>query len=500
MSIALLTARLLLAVLFLFAGVTKLFNLPATRRAMADFGLPLRMVPLLSMLVPMLELVIALLLVAQSWAWWGAAGALILLLAFTAGMAVNLAQGKKPECHCFGELYSGQIGLSSLARNTTLVLIAGFVVWYGPKDAGFGLTQLTSSQIVSLALALAIFVTLGFQSWLLLHLFRQNGRLMLRLEALEQSHGIIPSTTSARGLAVGTPAPAFKLPNLEGDVLTLVSLRSPSKPTLLIFSDPACNPCNALLPEIGRWQEAHAATLTIALISRGTIETNRAKLEAHKLTNLLVQGDREVSEQYQAHETPAAVMILPDGTIGSFLAEGPQAIRNLITTWARALSPAGNVAGQNGNNGNATARGPSHLKVGDQAPQFELPDLNGRTISLAEFHGAETLILFWNPECGFCKRMLSDLRVWERSATKIETPRLLVIAAGSPEANKEQDFLATVLLDQTFNVGHLFGVKGTPSALLISAEGKIASQVAVGANQVFALAQPQKAQVKSAVA
>jgi len=500
MSIALLTARLLLAALFLLAGVTKLFNLPATRRALADFGLPLRMIPLFSIALPILELAIAVLLVPQSWAWWGAAGALILLVAFTAVMAITLARGKKPECHCFGELYSAPISLSSIARNTILVSIAGFMVWYGPQAAGVGLNQLTFNQIALLAVALALLVTLGFQSWLLLHLFRQNGRLMLRVEVLERSHGIVPSDNSAKGLALGTPAPDFKLPNLNGEVLTLDSLRSPTKATLLIFSDPACNPCNALLPEVGRWQEAHAAALTIALISRGTIETNRTKLATVKLTNVLVQGDREVSEQYGSHETPAAVMILPNGTIGSFLAEGPQAIRNLVTTWAKALSPARNGAGRNGNNGHAGAVGPPSLKIGNPAPQFQIPDLNGKIMSLAEFHGAETLMLFWNPQCGFCTRMLSDLRAWELNAAEIEKPRLLVISTGSPEANKEQDFLATVLLDQTFNVAHLFGVKGTPSALLISAEGKIASQVAVGADQVFALAQAKKDRLKSAVA
>jgi hypothetical protein len=45
-----------------------------------------------------------------------------------------------------------------------------------------------------------------------------------------------------------------------------------------------------------------------------------------------------------------------------------------------------------------------------------------------------------------------------------------------------------VVLDQTFTTGQAFGVSGTPSAVLVDAEGMIASEIAVGAQAVLALA------------
>jgi hypothetical protein len=46
-----------------------------------------------------------------------------------------------------------------------------------------------------------------------------------------------------------------------------------------------------------------------------------------------------------------------------------------------------------------------------------------------------------------------------------------------------------VLLDQDgMRVGRLFGATGTPMAVLVDAEGKIASEVAAGAPVVLALA------------
>jgi hypothetical protein len=44
------------------------------------------------------------------------------------------------------------------------------------------------------------------------------------------------------------------------------------------------------------------------------------------------------------------------------------------------------------------------------------------------------------------------------------------------------------LLDQEFAVVHSFGASGTPSAVLVNEEGKIASEVAVGVPAVLELA------------
>jgi hypothetical protein len=45
-----------------------------------------------------------------------------------------------------------------------------------------------------------------------------------------------------------------------------------------------------------------------------------------------------------------------------------------------------------------------------------------------------------------------------------------------------------VVLEQGFATGSAFGANGTPSAVLVDSEGKIASEVAVGAPAVLALA------------
>src|SRR5215217_1391286 len=131
MDVALLLARLLLASVFLVAGVAKLADREGSRRALADFGVPTPLATPLGVLLPLIELAVAIALLLPSTALWGALGALALLLGFVAAIGVNLVRGRKPECHCFGQLRSAPAGWKTLVRNGALAAVAGFVIWEG---------------------------------------------------------------------------------------------------------------------------------------------------------------------------------------------------------------------------------------------------------------------------------------------------------------------------------------------------------------------------------
>jgi peroxiredoxin len=198
------------------------------------------------------------------------------------------------------------------------------------------------------------------------------------------------------------------------------------------------------------------------------------------------------------------VFVRPEGTIGSTVAGGAEAIGSLVSQVLEAPTrvpllpgapdPAASPEGAQGqpcpNCGKVHAAAPTvpaAQKVGEEAPEVKLPDLEGHTVELADFRGEETLVLFWNTGCGFCQQMLPDLKEWEAGAPE-DAPRLLVVSAGSEEANREMGLTSPVLLDQQFAVGRAFGASGTPSAVLVDAEGKVASEVGVGAPAVMELA------------
>ena len=82
--------------------------------------------------------------------------------------------------------------------------------------------------------------------------------------------------------------------------------------------------------------------------------------------------------------------------------------------------------------------------------------------------------------------MLPDALSWERDADSAS--QLLVISKGDVEANRDQGFAAPVLLDNSFGLARSVGVRGTPSAVRVDGDGRVASGVAVGAEAVLALA------------
>jgi hypothetical protein len=83
--------------------------------------------------------------------------------------------------------------------------------------------------------------------------------------------------------------------------------------------------------------------------------------------------------------------------------------------------------------------------------------------------------------------MLPDIKDWEANPPE-GAPKLLFVSAGTEEANREMGLRSTVVLDQQFAVGRAFGASGTPSAVLVDADGQVASEVAVGAPAVLELA------------
>jgi thiol-disulfide isomerase/thioredoxin len=212
------------------------------------------------------------------------------------------------------------------------------------------------------------------------------------------------------------------------------------------------------------WRDSQSERLEFAILSRGNPKRNRQKFGAEGLPTVLLQEKYEVSELYSALGTPSAVVVRPDGRMGSVVASGSDAIKALVS-------------------------GIIEMPYSRPAPPLRLPDLDGRTVDLKEFQGQETLVLFWNPGCGFCERMLPELKAWEETATSA-TPRLLVVSTGTPEVNRAMGFRSTVVLENGFQTGQAFGAGGTPSALLVDAEGRVASTVAVGRAAVMEIAQP----------
>jgi uncharacterized membrane protein YphA (DoxX/SURF4 family)/peroxiredoxin len=339
----LLAARLLLASVFLVAAFAKLVDRGGARQALLGFGVPARLAGPGVVAVPVAELAVAAALVPTGSARWGAVGAMCLLLAFSAAIALARARGEEPDCHCFGRLHAAPAGRATLARNVALAGVTAFLLVAGWNDSGASVAGALGGLSGTAAAGVAGGVLLGgllaLQGWFCWQLLRQNGRLIARVEALETTLG--GESAYDGGLPTGSEAPAFELPDLDGQPVSLKNLLSPGLPLVLVFSDPGCGACGPLMPAIGRLQRARRGELETAVVTRGSAQENIARLDRAAIEPVLLQREHEVMEAYLAQGVPAAVLIDPDGTIASPLAWGAAGVEELLSM---AGSPAPELA------------------------------------------------------------------------------------------------------------------------------------------------------------
>lgn len=473
-----LIARLALAAVFAVAAVAKLIDRRGARKAVVDFGAPERFAGALAIGLPVAELGVAGLLLPARTAAVGALGALLLLAIFSAVMAWSLARGRSPDCRCFGQLHSTPTTWKTLARNAilmgvaTLALVGTLVA--EPIGAVGWIAELGGSSLLALAVTTASLVVLAVGAAAFLALMRSYGQVLTRLERVEaalESRGIavveelmVPEI----GLAPGTPVPFFAARAVGGEQISQETIASSKTPTLLLFTSPHCGPCSSLMPSVARWQQEHDDRLTVVVASAGSAEEVREEAERHGLTLVLHDGRSQLADSFQANGTPSAVLLAPDGTVASWIASGSEWIEQLVEE-----------AVGGGDEGG--------LPVGAEAPALELPTLTGEKVSLASLRGRDSVLLFWNPDCGYCGSMRDDVHAWEDSANGT-APRLVVVSSGEAARTREEGFSSLVLLDEDFVAGSAFEATGTPMAVRLDADGRIASPVVAGADAVLALA------------
>lgn len=136
----------------------------------------------------------------------------------------------------------------------------------------------------------------------------------------------------------------------------------------------------------------------------------------------------------------------------------------------------------------ARQQAPEGLPLGTRAPDFALPDLDGRERRLGEFLGSPLLMVFFSTTCGYCVQMAPRL-----GELPEDSPRVLLVSRGNPEEHRRmaQDHGwrgVDIVLDDGWDVGRSYGANGTPTGYLVDDEGRIASALGVGADGVLALA------------
>lgn len=285
----LVVARILLGGMFGVAGIAKLLDRGGTRRAVVAFGVRAQVAKPVGWALLCAEMGTVVSLVVAPTARAGAVVAAGLLVAFSAAVVANLTRGRTPDCHCFGKLSSGPVGWPNVARNGFFATLAVFIAVGGHRGWLFAGLAITS-----------------FGLW------------------------VGPTWKRRWAHRYGAPAARFSLADQRGQPFTLDLLLSSRRPLILVFAQAGCAACDALLPDVARWQHDLAERVTVAVVNGGSADQGQTTAHQHGLRRVLIDEKRRVLAAYGVTGTPSAVLIGARQTLGAPPARGAGAIHGLI--------------------------------------------------------------------------------------------------------------------------------------------------------------------------
>lgn len=126
-------------------------------------------------------------------------------------------------------------------------------------------------------------------------------------------------------------------------------------------------------------------------------------------------------------------------------------------------------------------------RTGAPVPDVEVVLAGGQVRSLRHLAGDGGLLLVLaSPTCGTCREVLAELPAWQDDLGR--GARILVVTSADRDAVL-RDFpdLEPMLALGAAGVAAALDVPGTPAAVLVGVDGRIATRVAAGVDEVFGL-------------
>ncbi len=120
---------------------------------------------------------------------------------------------------------------------------------------------------------------------------------------------------------------------------------------------------------------------------------------------------------------------------------------------------------------------PEGLEIATEAPDFSLPDIEGRMVSLKDFAGKQVMVVFSSVHCPACVELLPELKEFsEKHPAEVQ---VVMISRGTGEENRrlvEGESLNFPVLAWDDTVARDYRVQGTPFFYVIDGEGVITNK------------------------
>jgi peroxiredoxin len=129
---------------------------------------------------------------------------------------------------------------------------------------------------------------------------------------------------------------------------------------------------------------------------------------------------------------------------------------------------------------------PNYAAQNRRAPDFELPNLSGKTVRLSDYRGKVVILNFWSKSCPPCLEEMPSLASLGHSLEGRTDVALLTITTDESAEDAQKTLLSLLGKDAPFEVlvdsegavvGDKFGTKLYPETWFIDAEGVIRARV-----------------------
>ena len=120
----------------------------------------------------------------------------------------------------------------------------------------------------------------------------------------------------------------------------------------------------------------------------------------------------------------------------------------------------------------------AQLKLGDQAPNFELQASNGETYKLEDFKGKVVIMDFWAMWCGPCKKKMPKIQKLHEAYNKMGVEVLGMLAMNPGAEDKAKAYFA----ENNYNFKLIYGndlltkdygLMFLPTVIVVDKQGKI---------------------------
>ncbi len=126
--------------------------------------------------------------------------------------------------------------------------------------------------------------------------------------------------------------------------------------------------------------------------------------------------------------------------------------------------------------------GKPRFNKGVKAPNFTLPDLDGKMVSLTDYRGRVVLLNIWATWCAPCVKEMPSM---EKLYQELKDEKFVILAASIDESGadvvrpfmKNHKLSFPALIDSAGTLNDLYRISGVPESFIIDKQGRILEEI-----------------------